>query len=419
MNSRFCTKPQYVYLALFLVCLLYLIPLDYGWMQMTIHGYLQKEGIWQINFSLTGFLWILAFFAAVCWLALMAKGITEFVGSLRGMKRIQMRDIPEEEEAVREEFARVKKKLGIRSNIRLYRNDRITSPMLAGIFRCRVVLPDIAYDRKHLSVIFHHELMHYKSHDPFVRLCGMCVTAVHHINPLTGNLMALLDEWSEIYCDARAIAAISDEMDAGCYFEMIIESVKHSPVTDENYIFSMLYENQRRLERRIEYMGKYNGKVASRLASMCFAAAFVLMSVTPIYAAGSEENVLEEQQILGVMDRSYDTLEYAYPELEVISPLLSANEAVSFNWNVSPGTRMVSNQFWVSKGQTIHMAAVATPGGNTFWIGIMDALNNARYVEGTGSLSHDFAITSSGHYRVFVQNKSNVQINAVGSYYFN
>lgn len=288
MNSRFCTKPQYVYLALFLVCLLYLIPLDYGWMQMTIHGYLQKEGIWQINFSLTGFLWILAFFAAVCWLALMAKGITEFAGSLRGMKRIQMRDIPEEEEAVREEFARVKKKLGIRSNIRLYRNDRITSPMLAGIFRCRVVLPDIAYDRKHLSVIFHHELMHYKSHDPFVRLCGMCVTAVHHINPLTGNLMALLDEWSEIYCDARAIAAISDEMDAGCYFEMIIESVKHSPVTDENYIFSMLYENQRRLERRIEYMGKYNGKAASRLASMCFAAAFVLMSVTPIYAAGSE-----------------------------------------------------------------------------------------------------------------------------------
>lgn len=419
MNSRFCTKPQYVYLALFLVCLLYLIPLDYGWMQMTIHGYLQKEGIWQINFSLTGFLWILAFFAAVCWLALMAKGITEFAGSLRGMKRIQMRDIPEEEEAVREEFARVKKKLGIRSNIRLYRNDRITSPMLAGIFRCRVVLPDIAYDRKHLSVIFHHELMHYKSHDPFVRLCGMCVTAVHHINPLTGNLMALLDEWSEIYCDARAIAAISDEMDAGCYFEMIIESVKHSPVTDENYIFSMLYENQRRLERRIEYMGKYNGKAASRLASMCFAAAFVLMSVTPIYAAGSEENVLEEQQILGVMDRSYDTLEYAYPELEVISPLLSANEVASFNWSVSPGTRMVSNQFWVTKGQTIHMAAVATPDGNTFWIGIMDGLNNARYVEGTGNLSHAFSITSSGHYRVFVQNRSSVQINAAGSYYFN
>ena len=84
MNSRFCTKPQYVYLALFLVCLLYLIPLDYGWMQMTIHGYLQKEGIWQINFSLTGFLWILAFFAAVCWLALMAKGITEFAGSCAG-----------------------------------------------------------------------------------------------------------------------------------------------------------------------------------------------------------------------------------------------------------------------------------------------------------------------------------------------
>ncbi|MEI2994976.1 MAG: hypothetical protein V8T24_08930 [Roseburia hominis] len=35
------------------------------------------------------------------------------------------------------------------------------------------------------------------------------------------------------------------------------------------------------------------------------------------------------------------------------------------------------------------------------------------------SLAHDFAITSSGHYRVFVQNRSSVQINAAGSYYFN
>ena len=164
------------------------------------------------------------------------------------------------------------------------------------------------------------------------------------------------------------------------------------------------------------------------------------MSVTPIYAAGSEaanvhddiyqnvealtadgseENVLEEQQILGVMDRSYDTLEYAYPELEVISPLLSANEQVAFNWSVSPGTRMVTNQFWVTKGQTIHVAATSTPDSSKFWIGIMDGLNNARYVEGSGNLSHGFSITSSGHYRVFVQNKSSVQINAVGSYYFN
>lgn len=91
----------------------------------------------------------------------------------------------------------------------------------------------------------------------------------------------------------------------------------------------------------------------------------------------------------------------------------------SFNWSVSPGTRMVSNQFWVTKGQTIHVAATAIPDNSTFWIGIMDGLNNARYVEGTGNLSHGFSITSSGHYRVFVQNRSSVQITAGGTYYFN
>ena len=187
-----------------------------------------------------------------------------------------------------------------------------------------------------------------------------------------------------------------------------------------------------------EYIAGYLANVCINVLSV--AAAFVLMSVTPVYAAGNgaadvhddiyqnveavtadggEEIVLEEQQILGVMDRSYDTLEYAYPELEVISPLLSANEMATFNWNVSPGTRMVSNQFWVSKGQTIHIGSTAVPDSSKYWIGIMDGLNNARYVEGSGSLAHDFAITSSGHYRVFVQNKSSVQINAAGSYYFN
>ena len=79
----------------------------------------------------------------------------------------------------------------------------------------------------------------------------------------------------------------------------------------------------------------------------------------------------------------------------------------------------MSNQFWVTKGQTIHIGSTAIPDSSTYWIGIMDGLNNARYVEGSGSLSHDFAITSSGHYRVFVQNRSNVQITAGGTYYFN
>ena len=101
-----------------------------------------------------------------------------------------------------------------------------------------------------------------------------------------------------------------------------------------------------------------------------FCGGFCAVSVTPVYAAGNgaadvddiyqnveavtadggEEIVLEEQQILGVMDRSYDTLEYAYPELEVISPLLSANEMASFNWSVCSGYAHINCQFLGNQG---------------------------------------------------------------------
>ena len=95
-----CTKPQYVYLAL---SGLPGIPDSdgYGWIRMTIHGYLQKN-IWQINFSLTGFYGFLRSLPQSAD-ALVAKGITEFAGSLRGMKRIQCVTF-RRKEAVREEF---------------------------------------------------------------------------------------------------------------------------------------------------------------------------------------------------------------------------------------------------------------------------------------------------------------------------
>lgn len=186
-------------------------------------------------------------------------------------------------------------------------------------------------------------------------------------------------------------------------------------------------------------MKKYETmKKVTKGATAFLAFAFVMMSVTTTYAAGSEmadlhdelyKNVevqaaenggepqeLQEVYVPAAEDSSYDEYVYANPELEIISPLMDANTPVAFNWTVSSGVRMVSNSFHVDAGQTISIASVATPGNSTFWIGIQDQWNNIRYVQGSGNLSYGFPITSSGSYRVFVQNRSSVSINAVGSY---
>lgn len=433
-------NPELVYLMLRLVCLLYLVPVGYIWMQLTRkNGYLHIEGLWQANFSLAGILWIFGLLLLCIWAILAVHYVILYIQKCLSRRKIYGRNIPEEDETAIEEFLRVKRKLGVRRNIRLWRNDRLTSPMIRGIFFCSVILPYREYSREQLSVIFHHELMHYKSHDTFYKLCAVCVNAMQKMNPVCGNLLELLDEWSEYYCDERAISAISDELDAGRYFEVIVDSVGAiSDNRNKDYIFSMLCEDQQRLERRIDYMKKYTKIKRTAKGTMALLVfAFVMTSVTTTYAAGNQmaalhdyiyRNVeltteestdaeqLEEFYLPASGDDTYESLEYENPELELIRPLLDEEEVISFEWVVNAGVRYLTTEFRVEEGQAISVSATAVPASCLYWIGIQDSLNNVRFVQGYGSLAHEFAIEKSGNYRVLVQNRSKVPITAVGGY---
>lgn len=431
---------ELVYLTLCLVCLLYLVPAGYIWMQLTRkNGYLQIEGLWQANFSLAGILWIFGVLFICIWTVLAIHYIVMYIQRCIGWRKIYSGNVPEDDEAVIEEFQRVKRKLGIRRNIRLWRNDMLNSPMIRGIFFCGVILPYRKYSREQLSVIFHHELLHYKSHDAFFKLCAVWVDAMQKMNPVSGNMMELLNEWSEYHCDESAIIAISDELDAARYFEVIVDSVGEIPdKRNEDYIFSMLCESQWRLERRIDYMKKYTKiKKASKGVTALLATAFVMLSVTTTYAAGTqmaalhdyiyrnvelvaeesaETDQMEEFYLPAAEDDTYESLEYDDPEMALIRPLLDEEELISIEWVVAPGVRHLTTDFHVDEGQSINIATVAVPSSCLYWIGIQDNLNNVRFVQGYGALAHEFVIEKSGDYQVLVQNRSKVSITAVGSY---
>lgn len=98
--------------------------------------------------------------------------------------------------------------------------------------------------------------------------------------------------------------------------------------------------------------------------------------------------------------------------------IFDAGELTNFNWTVEPGTRFCSGKFKVSSGQKIMLSASIAPNTQTCWIGIMDPHNNVRYVEGKGALSHSFAVSETGKYRVFVQNRGTKNVSAGGYYYF-
>lgn len=138
----------------------------------------------------------------------------------------------------------------------------------------------------------------------------------------------------------------------------------------------------------------------------------------PTQGEVSEAPELEEVFVPASENHDYSRIKYAKPDLSPVAPILNANETVTFNWTVEPGTRFCSGKFKVKSGQKIMLAATTSPNTQTCWIGIMDPHNNVRYVEGKGSLSHSFSVSETGKYRVFVQNRGTKNVTAGGSYYF-
>ena len=283
-------NPDLVYLTLRCVCLLYVLPVGYVLIQFTVgDGYLISDSMWQMNFSATWRMIFLYLSLECFWAYLTVKGMVRYIKQGIKWKSVRRGNVPEEDAAVITEFFLIKKDLGVRRKIRLYRNERFGSAMITGIVRCSIILPTGDFTREQLRIIFYHELTHYKSRDLRYKLLGICVGVLHYWNPISKNLLKLLEEWSEYDCDRIAIAAMRGEMAAGHYFEMIMDTMRDTPETHGgDYIFSMLYENQASLERRIDYMKRYTEiKKAGKLVSAALIVAFVMTSVTTAYAAGS------------------------------------------------------------------------------------------------------------------------------------
>lgn len=443
--EQFARRGAYLtYLTLRLVCLLYFVPVGYVCLLLTSgNGLFQSDGVWQTHFLLTGFLWMAFLVLLVFWLALTAQNIVVYIWKNSWRRLIYGGNIPEEDAVAEEEFARIRRKLNIRRKIRLCRNDMLDTPQMYGILRPRVILPYRNYTRRELIVIFHHELMHYKSRDVFYKWCVLCVQMTHHLNPFAGRLERELGEWSEYCCDLRAIDAIADEMSAGEYFDVIVRVAgRQQTEVVQTYAFSGLCDGQLKLERRIDNMKRYHGmngpaKAGSALIAFLFAAT----SVTTVYAAGAqlssvhdslyefaEPQVREtatvqempklQEHYLPAEEDEFDELVYIQQEpRDLFGP--EENEQIEIDWNIRPGSRYITDTFKVEKGQSIHVAVVLNPNDAYCWVGIMDPWNSVRYVDGYWTLSHEFEIVYSGRYRVFVQNKEKEgEVHAVGFYYF-
>lgn len=106
----------------------------------------------------------------------------------------------------------------------------IDSPMVIGLLRPHIYLPDLACSDAELEMILCHELQHFRTRDTWVQLFFLLLGAIFWWNPLFYLFRRELDRLLELRCDERTTAAWSTEQKEA-YLSSILSVIKQSPAT--------------------------------------------------------------------------------------------------------------------------------------------------------------------------------------------
>lgn len=87
----------------------------------------------------------------------------------------------------------------------------VSSPMVTGVFKPILILPDRSFSDEELHLILKHELVHLRRHDLFIKTFMMLCRAVHWFNPLVGFFMKNAEREGELYCDETVMRDESEE----------------------------------------------------------------------------------------------------------------------------------------------------------------------------------------------------------------
>lgn len=142
--------------------------------------------------------------------------------------------------------------MGIKGKLKLLSNDRIKTPMLVGLFKTYLILPEVEMSDKELRVIFRHELIHFKRHDLWVKSLALVANAIHWFNPFAYRLTKNIDTFCELSCDERVVSDM--DMEERRFYGETILNVLCRVVNQHSGVYATLAESKKGIERRLTHM---------------------------------------------------------------------------------------------------------------------------------------------------------------------
>jgi beta-lactamase regulating signal transducer with metallopeptidase domain len=169
--------------------------------------------------------------------------------------------------------------------IPVYFNPKATTPMLVGLFRPKIILPEREYSDAQLQAVLLHELTHLRRKDVLIKWLSVLACALHWFNPIVWLVRREMDKACELSCDEAVIAKL-DASGRQTYGDTLIYvAAEHKPRTA-----LAMSESGRNLKERLGAIMK--NKKWSRSAIIIGTTALLIAGVAAAVAlgAGSGEN---------------------------------------------------------------------------------------------------------------------------------
>ncbi|WP_236575469.1 M56 family metallopeptidase [Paenibacillus sp. USDA918EY] len=180
----------------------------------------------------------------------------------------------------------IKEALDLKSNVRLAYSSAIRSPVLVGLWKPTIYLPQENIANVDMGMVIRHELIHLKRKDLWVKAFLLGASAIHWFNPLVHMLRKDIHTWSELSCDAEVVKEMS-YAERKRYGETILNVMAGSRNLPVQFCVSLSGDGKQ-LKRRLTFM--LNSKKLKKKTLYLTIAAISLIAVVSTSAAAWASN---------------------------------------------------------------------------------------------------------------------------------
>jgi beta-lactamase regulating signal transducer with metallopeptidase domain len=200
-----------------------------------------------------------------------------FIQSYNLNRRIFRECRPTTDKQTLEIFSKCRQEMGISRDIPVYNSSYTSTPFLCGLFKPRLVLPDIKLSPGELRCVFLHELTHYRRRDTILKYLMLFINAIQWFNPFAYIARRDIDRMCELSCDEITVKSMN-ERERRQYCRLTLKTLWN--LADNKVKFVSAFSDKRKdAERRINMILKGNNskrKLGARLLAVTLTLALVL-----------------------------------------------------------------------------------------------------------------------------------------------